>query len=400
VTATAKKDGWREVTLGELFEISSSKRVLQEQWQSSGVPFYRAREIVKLAKNGVVENELFISEEQFDEYRKQYGVPAPGDLMVSAVGTLGACYVVQPKDRFYYKDASVLRFSPKVPVHSKFVQYAFGTNQILDQINKGSGSTVGTFTIERANKTRMFLPPLAEQRRIAEILDKTETLRTKRRAALAQLDNLIQSVFLDMFGDPISNIEGWKTCRLEDVATTITDGTHKTPVYTQSGIEFLSAKDLKDGGIDWGTRKFISEQEHEELTRRCNPELGDILLAKSGSLGNVAIIDRSHQFSLFESLCLIKHDRNLVDATFLVGLLRTPAMLAHLLGKNKGIAIKHLHLVDIRNLRITLPPIYLQQEFGRRITSAGRLRKVQQASLIELGALHTSLQHLAFRGEL
>lgn len=115
---------WRKVKFGEIFDISSSKRVLQEDWKTSGVPFYRAREIVKLAKEGAVENELFISEELFDSFKSKYGVPKPGDLMISAVGTLGACYVVQPTDRFYYKDASVLRF---IALSRRFVQNSFST---------------------------------------------------------------------------------------------------------------------------------------------------------------------------------------------------------------------------------------------------------------------------------
>jgi len=249
-------------------------------------------------------------------------------------------------------------------------------------------------------KIAIPLPPLAEQRRIAEILDKAEALRAKRRAVLAQLDTLTQSLFLDLFGDPMMNPKSWETCLLENIAHKITDGTHKTPVYTVSGIEFLSAKDLKDGGVAWGTEKFISEQEHHELVRRCNPELGDILLAKSGSLGNVAIIDRSHQFSLFESLCLIKHDRERIEGQFLTGLLRAPSMLAHLLGKNKGVAIKHLHLVDVRNLRIPLPPISMQREFVRRVEVVEKLKRAQRASLAELDALFATLQHRAFRGEL
>jgi type I restriction enzyme S subunit len=172
---------WRDVTLGELFEITSSKRVLQRQWETDGVPFYRAREIVALSKNGTVDNDVFISEELFEECKDKYGTPRPGDLMVSAVGTLGACYVVQPHDRFYFKDASVLRFSPKEPVDSRFIQHAFRTRHIQDQIHSGSGSTVGTYTITRAKKTRISLPPHPEQKRIAAILDAADELRTKRR---------------------------------------------------------------------------------------------------------------------------------------------------------------------------------------------------------------------------
>ena len=87
-------NSWQMKTLGNLFEITSSKRVFKEDWKTEGVPFYRAREIVKLAENGFVNNELFISEEMFKEYSEKYGLPKEGDIMVTGVGTLGICYVV------------------------------------------------------------------------------------------------------------------------------------------------------------------------------------------------------------------------------------------------------------------------------------------------------------------
>ena len=188
---------WQKVTLGEIYDIGSSKRVLQKQWKDTGVPFYRAREIVKLAKYGVVENDLFISEDHFAELERAKGVPMPGDLMVSAVGTLGACYVVQPGDRFYFKDASVLLFRPVVPIEARFMQYAFLSDDMRDKVNSGEGATVGTFTIARAKATELFLPPLDEQKRIVAILDKAfaalDRARALAEANLADARALFQS---------------------------------------------------------------------------------------------------------------------------------------------------------------------------------------------------------------
>ena len=244
------------------------------------------------------------------------------------------------------------------------------------------------------------LPPLAEQKRIAGILDAADALRAKRREALAQLDTLLQSTFLDMFGDPVTNLMEWEVSTLGAVSHKITDGTHKTPRYTEVGIEFLSAKDLKENGVCWGTGKFISEQEHSQLIKRCNPELGDILLAKSGTLGSVAVIDRAHDFSLFESLCLIKHDRSRLGASFLCTMIATQSMQRLLLRKNKGVAVKHLHLVDIRSLEVLLPPLGEQRRFAD-IADAIELQKGRMRDhLTELDALFASLQSRAFNGEL
>lgn len=293
----------------------------------------------------------------------------------------------------------VLRPNAKIEPH--YFAHFFKTRNYRQRVSGlAAGANINNLRNEDLDNLAIPLPPLPEQRRIADVLDRAEALRAKRRAALAELDELTQSVFLDMFGDPMLHQKKWKTCLLDEVTIKITDGTHKTPIYKDTGIEFLSAKDLKDGGIAWGTGKFISAEEHRELVKRCNPEVGDVLLAKSGSLGNVAIVDCAHQFSLFESLCLIKLDRKLIEGQYLIGLLRTPSMLAHLLGKNKGVAIKHLHLVDVRNLRIPLPPVMKQREFAERVAAVERVKAVQRASLAELDELFAALQQRAFRGEL
>lgn len=113
--------GLEITTIDQLFSVGSSKRVFQKDWTSSGVPFYRAREIVKLSEQGRVDNELFITEEMYQEYAARYGVPQAGDIMVTGVGTLGICYLVQPEDRFYYKDGNTLCFHSLGRIDSRFV---------------------------------------------------------------------------------------------------------------------------------------------------------------------------------------------------------------------------------------------------------------------------------------
>lgn len=173
---------WKRTTLGELYEIGSSRRVLKKQWTKSGVPFYRAREIVRLARFGEVENDLFIAEDHFEELRSKHGVPQAGDLMVSAVGTLGACYVVQPNDRFYFKDASVLWFQPKQAIDPRFMQYAFLWDGLLQRVKASDGATVGTFTISRARATKLDIPPFDEQKQIVAVLDQAFAALDRARA--------------------------------------------------------------------------------------------------------------------------------------------------------------------------------------------------------------------------
>ena len=161
-------ENWRWCRLKSIVNVVSARRVHQSDWRSEGVPFYRAREIGKLADTGSVVNELFITEALYTEFSSS-GVPHPGDLMVTAVGTLGKTYIVKDSDRFYYKDASVIcfeNFGKITPAYLKLLMYS---PYMEDQIKQNSaGTTVGTITIVKANEYLIPLPPLMEQQRIVD----------------------------------------------------------------------------------------------------------------------------------------------------------------------------------------------------------------------------------------
>lgn len=164
-------DNWKWTRWGEIINVVSARRVRQSDWRKEGIPFYRAREIAKLAEFGNVENDLFISEELYNEFSKN-GIPKQGDLMVSAVGTLGRTYVVKEADKFYYKDASVLCFENYGKINPYFLRYLMYSSFMQSQIKSNSGgTTVDTLTMVRMNVYLIPIPPLAEQDRIVERID-------------------------------------------------------------------------------------------------------------------------------------------------------------------------------------------------------------------------------------
>ena len=166
-------ESWCWTTLGELFDIVSAKRVLQSDWQRTGIPFYRAREIVRLSYEGYVDNDLFITEEHYNNLKKSYGVPEPSDIMLSAVGTIGRTYVVRNNDVFYYKDASVLCLRNVYHLNSEFIKWILSSDLLQNQMYENSkGTTVDTITIEKANNYFLPLPPIDEQYRIVKLLCK------------------------------------------------------------------------------------------------------------------------------------------------------------------------------------------------------------------------------------
>ena len=164
-------ESWKWVRFGSVINIVSARRVHQSDWKTYGMPFYRAREIAKLASKGFVDNELYISQELFEELSKS-GVPHPGDLMVTAVGTLGKTYIVQESDKFYYKDTSVICLENYAHISPQYLKYIMQSEMLINQIKcNSSGTTVATLTMVRMVEYLLPLPPLAEQKRIVKKLE-------------------------------------------------------------------------------------------------------------------------------------------------------------------------------------------------------------------------------------
>ena len=172
---------WIMCTIGDLFDVVSAKRVLKSDWKNKGIPFYRAREIVQLHKEGIADKDLFITEELFAELKDKFGTPNVGDIMLSAVGSIGYTYIVNEKDSFYYKDASVLCLRNVNKLNSQYFSMLFETTFVKEQMHDNSkGTTVDTITIEKLKKYFVPLPPLAEQHRIV----------TKIEELFSSLDNI------------------------------------------------------------------------------------------------------------------------------------------------------------------------------------------------------------------
>ena len=166
--------GWITTNLGSIFNVVSAKRILKSDWKHSGVPFYRAREIAKLSIYGLVDNELYISEEHYNSLKEKFPVPKASDIMISAIGTIGKCYIVKESDKFYYKDASVLCLCNDYQINTKYIYHIMRSEYMLKQMYDNSkGTTVDTITIEKAKQYILPLPPLAEQQRIIAKIEET-----------------------------------------------------------------------------------------------------------------------------------------------------------------------------------------------------------------------------------
>lgn len=372
-------------TLGDLFSIGSSKRVYESQWRTKGVPFYRAREIVRLSRDGYVDNELFIDEELYVELSSKYGIPKAGDIMVTGVGTLGICYIVKENDRFYFKDGNTLWFKTKEGTNPQYVQYAFKSEFLRRQIDNCVGATVGTFTIERANKTTIPVPSFEEQARIVAELDLLTGIIDKQKQQLKELDTLAQSIFYDMFGSVDNNTKNFMVKCLNEVFQLITDGTHQTPQYTDDilhGFKFLSAKDVVSGVIDWTRIKYIPESLHNELYKRLAPRRGDILLCKNGTTGICALVETDEVFDIYVSLALLRTEKE-YNKKYLVYAINNPSTKSQFDDSLKGVGVPNLHLGEIKKTKILVPPIELQSSFAKKIESIESQKEFINRSIAE-----------------
>ncbi len=267
------------------------------------------------------------------------------------------------------------------------------------------GATVGGISREFATKTRVPLPPLAEQRRIAEVLDRAEALRAKRRAALAQLDSLTQSLFLDLFGDPIPNERDWPVSPIGELDIQIADGNYssKYPTsseFVESGVPFIRANNLRDMTVVADDMRFISPAKHHELQKGHLAE-GDVLITTRGDIGNIAVVPRTfHDANINAQIVLLRPNPTHLDSRYLAYLLDLPQMKIRIQSFQNGVALKQLPIRQLVRISVPVPPIPLQREFARRVTAVEALKTAQRASLAELDALFATLQHRAFKGEL
>ena len=190
---------------------------------------------------------------------------------------------------------------------------------------------------------------------------------------------------------------GWKWVRLGEICKKITDGTHKTPKYTNSGIKFVSAKDIYNKELDFSHCKYISESEHKELYKRCNPELNDLLISKSGSIGTVVLNNVTFEFSLFESLALIKYTQSELVPKFMkfaVQYICNNLTISDI----KGVCVKHLHLNVLSGQTLGLPPLAEQKEIVNKVETLLTKVKTLENQITEREQLTKQLMQSILKG--
>ena len=197
----ANEKGWEVKRLGEVCNVGSSRRIFAEEYVNDGIPFYRSKEIIELSKKQPISVELFISEKRYNEIKENNGMPSIGDLLITAVGTIGEIWIVDSDKPFYFKDGNIVWLSKiQASINPLYFQYVL--QKLIDEYKKkmAIGSAYSALTIVNLKKLGVPVPPLSLQQEFAEKIEKIERQKTAISQSLAETRKLFDYTMDKYFG--------------------------------------------------------------------------------------------------------------------------------------------------------------------------------------------------------
>lgn len=348
-----------------------------------------------------------ISEQDFIAADSGNSAPKKGDVLFSKDGTVGKVHVVKTNERFaVLSSLAILR--PKDGVCSDYLGHVLRFPKVLEEaVKRKTGSAIRRIVLSDLKQVQIPLPSLERQRRIAAILDKADVLRAKRREALAQLNRLAQSIFVEMFSPKDS--QNWPVKIVEEIVSEQGGGIRTGPFGSQllhsefvtSGVAVLGIDNAVANEFRWGERRFITEEKYRELKRyTVNP--GDVLITIMGTCGRCAVVPDNIVVAInTKHLCCITLNGSLCLPEFLHAyFLRHPIAREYLERTAKGAIMSGLNMGLIKAMPIPLPPLALQRQFVTRMKSLEAVKAKHRQALAGLEEVFTSIQHRAFQGAL
>jgi len=359
--------GWKMTTLGEVAEITSSKRIFAEEYLTSGIPFYRGKEIIEKFNRDEVSTGLFISENKFDEIKKKFGAPEIGEMLLTSVGTLGIPYLVKKNEQFYFKDGNLTWFKNFNGINNTFFYYWIISDLGKEQLASHTiGSTQQALTIFGLKSVSVFLPPLSEQIAIAAVLssldNKIELLREQNKTLEVTAQAIFKEWFVNfnfpnaidkMIDSELGEIpEGWRIGQLGDEVKIVYGKNLPTESLTKSGYAVFGA----NGQIGFYD-KFIYER--PQVLVSCRGEASgkvNISLPESFVTNNSLVLEIADDSDL--NFCFLKFFSLNNDYTnFVTGSAQPQITIDSL--KNCDLLIPKKEVMDLFN--ITVEPMDKKQ---------------------------------------
>ena len=392
---------WTSKQLGKIIGISSASRVFKEQWQDSGVPFFRTSDVVSIFKNK--ENEkAYISLELFEELAKKSGKIKQGDLLVTGGGSIGIPYLVPNDQPLYFKDADLLWMKSSGIVEGSFLYNFFISPKFREYLKSISHTgTISHFTIEQAKATPFGFPSKEEQTKIASFLsnvDEKISQLTQKHALLSQYkQGMMQKLFsqqLRFKADDGSEFGEWEEKILKDLFPKIRNGFVgvATPYYVNYGVKYLQGKNIKNGKIDATGLIFINQEFHQKKTNSIL-KTNDILMVQSGHVGECAVVTEDYDNANCHALLVLSpKSSKLINSKFVVYYFYSE------IGKKKialiktGNTIEHILASDIKEVALLFPCLAEQTKIANFLSAIDQkievvAQQIEQAKTWKKGLL-------------
>lgn len=387
------KHGWEYKKLGEICQIvtgSTPKTSVQEYWGGK-YPWVTPAEL---------KGDVFIDDTErhiTDEAVAHTNVTLLpiGTVLLSSRAPIGKVAITT---REMYCNQGFKNLICSDTIFNKYLYFWLkGKTDYLNSL--GRGATFKEISKSIVENIQIPLPPIQSQQSIVSELDKINELICLKKEQLKDYDNLAQSIFYEMFGDPVANDKKWDIESLGKVCD-VRDGTHDSPQYLQeSPYILITSKNLVNGKIDYSNVNYISEEDYIAINKRSQVDDGDIIMAMIGTIGNPIIVKlEEHKFCI-KNVALIKFfNDSLVSNKYVHSLLNNESYLTFIKSQNKGGTQKFVALGTIRKLPIPIPPLSYQQQFAQRIELIEKQKAEIQSTIADLETLLASRMQYWFFG--
>jgi type I restriction enzyme S subunit len=252
------------------------------------------------------------------------------------------------------------KFSNEICV--PFLRYFLTSPSVIEYYkSKGAGGLQINISKKDILSVKIKIPPLAEQQRIVAKLDAVFAEIDEAVMSTESKLNVLEELFKGYVARQFEHKDNQEIKKLKEVCEKITDGTHQTPKYFDDGYIFLSSKNVTSRKIDWDNIKYVDDIQHNEMQRRLSPQLGDVLLAKNGTTGVAAMVDRDVKFNIYVSLACLRTKGDVLPA-YLLHFVNSKVAREQFSIRTKGIGVPNLHLQEIREVEISFPASHSEQE--------------------------------------
>lgn len=353
-----------------------------------------------------------------DKLVEQYLIKENDILFARTGGTVGKSVMAIDVISNAVFAGYLIRSNYSKKLNGKYLKYFMESELYWTQLKIGTTATAQPNCNGKTLGKMVFpLSPINEQQRIVNRIEslfaKLDRAKELIENTLAQFEQNKMAILHKAFTGELTvkwrkenniDLSSWQNYQLKDICEKITDGTHQTPKYTDDGgYIFLSSKNVKSGKIDWKNIKYIPKDLHDILYERIAPQRDDILLAKNGTTGVAAIVDRDIIFDIYVSLALLRVNKKYILPMFLLYVIGSPRIKNYFDSNLKGIGVPNLHLKYIREATISVPTIEEQQEIvnilDRLLAKYNKIKNLEQ-QLEKIELLKKAILAKAFRGEL